>query len=110
EPDAFRTWEIIGGRGLVMLPLCKKLRYLLPPSHPESLCNFAALCQWLASSGGEDAIAVYGDDLEKTAGVGGWDSQNLAQYEELLAWLRDNEWVRPVLLHRWVEEHGADPR
>jgi len=107
EPDAFLPWEIIGGQDLVMFPICKKVRYLIPPGRPESLHKLDALCRWLASSGGNQTIAVYGDDLEKTAGVGGWDSRHLAHYEKFLAWLRENEWVRPVLLHRWAEEHGA---
>src|SRR5947208_11793356 len=104
EPDAFRPWEIIGGRELSLFPISKRLRYLIPPTQPASLDKLHALCRWLAASGGEQRIAVYGDDLEKTAGVGGWDGGHFARYEAFLAWLQNNRWIRPVLLRNWVEE------
>src|SRR5262249_53209840 len=55
--------------------------------------------------GRQNTIAVYGDDLEKTAGVGGWDSSNLERYEEFLRWLASNQWIRPVLIGPWAATH-----
>ncbi len=102
ELDTFMPWEIASGQGLVMLPISKELRYLIPPSRPESFDRLSEIFKWLASSGDESAIAVYGDDLEKAAGVGGWNHRHLERYEQFLSWLSSNRWVTPVLISSWA--------
>ncbi len=107
ELDAFMPWEIAGGQGLVMLPISKELRHLIPSSRPESFNRLSEIFNWLASSGDERAIAVYGDDLEKAAGVGGWDHHHLERYERFLSWLSRNRWVRPILISSWATGRAA---
>lgn len=102
EVDAFMPWEIAGGRGLVMLPISKDLRYLIPPISAESFDKLSGIFKWLAASGEESVIAVYGDDMEKTAGVGGWDGLALERYETFLRWLQSNRWIRPTLINTWA--------
>jgi len=110
EVDAFMPWEIVGGRGLVMLPISKDLRYLIPPIGPESFHRLTEIFNWLASTGDERVLAVYGDDLEKAAGVGGWDCLHLERYERFLRWLLDNRWIKPVLISRWAQNHAVAGR
>ncbi|HWQ33615.1 MAG TPA: phosphotransferase [Blastocatellia bacterium] len=106
EPDAFRAWRISNGNGLVMLPFSRKLRYLIPPSRFDSLRKLSDLLERLAALNDESVIAIYADDLEKAAGVGGWDPEHESRYERLLRWLRDNQWIRPVLLNEWAAGHA----
>jgi starch synthase len=62
---------------LTMLPISAQLRYRIPPSSHADL-------QWIESSA--EGLLVYADDLEKTAGVGGW-ANDIADYERFLKWL-----------------------
>src|SRR3990172_1530773 len=65
EKEALAAWEISDGCGLVMLPISRQLRYSIPPSDHESWQRMYELLGWLATSGDEHTIAVYGDDLER---------------------------------------------
>src|SRR5262249_16318737 len=98
ELDAFQPWQIVEGHGLIMLPISKELRSLIPPASAESSRRLSEIFGWLASSDSEGAIAVYGDDLEKAAGVGGWDHLHSHRYGQFLKWLVRSEWIRPVLI------------
>ncbi len=104
--DAFKHWEITGGDGLVLIPFSKKLRYLVPPTGPEALHKISELLTWLSTTGAEDTIAVYADDLEKAAGVGGWDHAHESRYEHFLQWLSENDCAKPVLISDWAREHA----
>ncbi|GBD14134.1 Alpha-amylase 1 [bacterium HR25] len=100
---------IEGGDGLAALPISGELRYFVPPLNDSRWdCLLEALR--LMAAHGPGSIAVYGDDLEKTAAVGPWgDSpwrpERLRPYEEFLAWLREEPMVQPVLLSPWLAEH-----
>jgi thiamine kinase-like enzyme len=106
EKEAFSTWEIDDGCGLVMLPISRQLRCSIPPSNHESWQRLYELTDWLAHSDAEHTLAVYGDDLERAAGVGGWDSAHSERYEQFLRWLRDNRWIKPVLIDDWASDHS----
>ena len=82
QVEAFKAWRIAGGDGLLMVPFSKKLRYLIPPAGPEALRKIEELLTWPGTK--KDAIAVYADDLEKAAGVGGWDHAHESRYEHFL--------------------------
>ncbi|HKZ78503.1 MAG TPA: phosphotransferase [Pyrinomonadaceae bacterium] len=105
EKEALAAWEISDGCGLVMLPISRQLRYSIPPSDHESWQRMYELLGWLATSGDEHTIAVYGDDLERAAGVGGWEISHSERYEQFLKWLADNRWVKPVLINDWAADH-----
>lgn len=104
--DAFKSWKIADSDGLVLIPFSKRLRYLVPPTGPEALHKIGELLKWLCGTGDDDAIAVYADDLEKAAGVGGWDHAHESRYEHFLQWLAENDWVAPVLINDWAHEHA----
>ncbi|HEX6937765.1 MAG TPA: hypothetical protein VF158_00025 [Longimicrobiales bacterium] len=58
---------------------------------------------------------IFGDDLERTAGVGpwttgGWRPEALAPYRHLLEWLARERSVRPVLLSSWLASHPVRAR
>jgi aminoglycoside phosphotransferase (APT) family kinase protein len=98
--EAYMPWEIAESGGLVLLPISRDLRYTIPPATSADLKRLEEILRWLATSRGQ-SIAVYGDDLEKAAGVGGWDPQHPERYERFLRFLRDQNWVRPVLISDW---------
>ena len=104
--ETFHAWEIAGGNGLVMLPICKRLRYLIPPDGDGDCRGLPEIFEWLASAQDQQSLAVYGDDLEKVAGVGGWDRLHLQRYEKFLGWLKDNSWIHPVLIGGWAAKHS----
>jgi hypothetical protein len=106
ENEAFCSWEIDDGYGLVMLPISRQLRYSIPPSDHESWQRIHELMGWLAHEGDDHAIAVYGDDLERAAGVGGWEISHSERYEQFLKWLADNASIKSVLLNDWARDHA----
>jgi aminoglycoside phosphotransferase (APT) family kinase protein len=101
DPEAYMPWEVAGSGGLVVLPISRDLRYTIPPATGADLERLEEILRWLAASTSPQSIAVYGDDLEKAAGVGGWDPQHPERYERFLRFLRDQKWVRPVLISSW---------
>jgi thiamine kinase-like enzyme len=105
DKEAFSAWEIEDGCGLVMLPISKQLRYSIPPYDHNSWQRLQDLMGWLSTAGDEHTLAVYGDDLERAAGVGGWDISHSERYEHFLKWLVDNPWIRPVLVKDWAKDH-----
>jgi starch synthase len=101
--EACRTYRIVGGRGLTVVPISANLRYWVPPRGPEHWELVEEAVETLAG-GGEDSLLVYADDLEKAAGVGGW-APALEQFEAFLRWLpSQGERLRPVSLDTWLEE------
>ncbi len=105
ENDAFCSWEIEGGNGLVMLPISRQLRYSIPPYDHESWQRMHDLLGWLDREGDDRAIAIYGDDLERAAGVGGWETAHSEHYERFLKWLADNRSIKSVKLDDWAKDH-----
>lgn len=106
ENEAFCSWEIDGGCGLVMLPISRQLRYSIPPYDHESWQRIHELMGWLAHEGDDRSIAVYGDDLERAAGVGGWEISHAERYEQFLKWFSDNTSIKSVLLNDWAADHA----
>ncbi|HEX2050860.1 MAG TPA: hypothetical protein VHJ34_09555 [Actinomycetota bacterium] len=73
-PSPFR----MTGTGLVVLPIAAELRYRVPPRAADEVETLAARL------GGARRVVVYGDDLERVAGVGGWTA-DVADYERFVA-------------------------
>jgi starch synthase len=102
---ACRSYRIAGGRGLVVAPISANLRYWVPPHSDRDLELTARMTEDLRLEGHPDALLVYADDLEKTAGVGGWEPA-LERFEVFLRWLVERrDELRPVLLDEWLDEH-----
>ncbi|HLE64381.1 MAG TPA: phosphotransferase [Pyrinomonadaceae bacterium] len=105
DKEAFSAWEISDGCGLVVLPISRQLRYSIPPADHDSWQNMFGVLSWLANAGDEHCIALYGDDLERAAGVGGWETSHSERYEQFLKWLSENRWINPVLVNEWAANH-----
>ncbi len=101
----FYPCRILQGNGLTALPISYFLRHNIP-FHDQ--VSFRGLGKFFHSlvTGNSNAecslIAIYGDDLEKSAGCCGWAEQGPERYENLLKWLVRNPWVRPVKLNDWA--------
>jgi hypothetical protein len=114
RPELFQVCPIEHGHGLRALPIAYNLRQNIPPADDRQWQRVRGQFRWLAglqglSSG--DPIAIYGDDLEKAAGVGSWDQQAIRHYETLLRWLVENPWVQPVRLsEHCAQSRPAEPR
>jgi thiamine kinase-like enzyme len=106
DKEAFSAWEISDGCGLVVLPISRQLRYSVPPADHNSWQNMFGVLSWLANAGDEHSIALYGDDLERAAGVGGWETSHSERYEQFLKWLSENRWIEPVLINDWAADHS----
>ncbi|HKH12340.1 MAG TPA: glycogen/starch synthase [Rubrobacter sp.] len=83
--ESRRPYRISGGRGLSMAPISADLRYAVPPGSGDQWRRLETILGSFPSEG--DAVLVYADDLERTAGVGGWDPRALRRYEGFLRWL-----------------------
>lgn len=107
DPDSLRPRTVMAdGRPLTMVPICSYLRYLFPPRSARQWDFLHRMLADLAerSSDGEPVLLVYADDMERAAGVGGWEPA-IEDYEHLLAWLATGELVHPVDMDTWLDSH-----
>lgn len=112
DTDALRPRTVTDGeRRLTMVPISAHLRYLFPPrSHEQWEFLRCLLADLAARSTDEDPLLlVYADDMERAAGVGGWEPA-ISQYEDLLRWLSENEDVELVRLDQWLDNRQLDER
>jgi starch synthase len=107
-----RAWRDIGharrmaGCGLTVLPISAHLRYWIPPRVAQ---HWQLLEQIIDGTAERGHVLVYADDLEKTAGVGGWANDVLA-YGEFMAWLSRRPDIRFALLDDWRPERAVSER
>jgi hypothetical protein len=105
DPQLFKAYPMEDGQGLIALPIASNLRQSIPPRQPNHWNNISSQLRFLSGldpdSYDADLIAIYGDDMEKPAGVRPWDSEGPAQFEALLRWVSENPWIRPVKLTEW---------
>ena len=112
DPAQFLPGRISGAPGLVAVPISGNLRYGIPPRSTKAWHLLEGTLA-AAAAAGPGALAVYADDLEKTAAVGPWTSgawerENVHAYEQLLAWLATSGSARPVLLSAFLAEHPPE--
>jgi starch synthase len=104
-----RPWSIEGAAGLVGVPMSGDLRYAIPPRDPGAWKLLHDHLRVTAEAG-PGALAVYADDLEKSAAVGPWTPgrwrrEGIEPYEALLRWLSTTNDVETVLLTPWLRDH-----
>src|SRR3990172_4645683 len=108
QAETYTVYRIAGANGLGIVPISANLRYWIPPRLPDHWRCLEETIEALAQDGGDDKLLVYADDLEKTAGVGGWEPGALERYEAFLRWIISREDVAPVLLSDWLD--GRPPK
>jgi starch synthase len=106
ETASCRICRIADGNGLVVVPMSANLRYWVPPLFPDHWRHLEETVESLAQYGGADTILVYADDMEKTAGVGGWGTDALERYDAFLRWVASRQEVAPVRLTDWLAGHS----
>ena len=96
--------------GLSVIPISAEFRYWIPPRSGDDLNRLQKKITTLLHSNCNNVVLVYADDLEKTAGVGGWQSGSLAQYEAFLKWMTDQQTLEPILLTEWLADLPPPPK
>jgi starch synthase len=91
-----RPW-VMAEQDLVLLPISAPLRYWIPPRRKGHWEELEDLFEHHPS---QERVLVYADDLEKTAGVGGWQN-DLASYDAFLKWLSQAPGISFPLLDEW---------
>lgn len=105
QADLFKPSRIKGAQGLIALPLSTEMRWGLPfrTEYNEAKLDALMANLWKTMSSGQDVIAIYGDDMEKAAGIPPmWDPQSLEHYERFMKWLKRRQDVEPILIGSWL--------
>lgn len=104
--DTYRSYRIARADGLVLVPISAHLRYWVPPASAQALGRLDALVETVGRVELPERLLVYADDLEKTAGVGGWDRRALRRYDRFLRWVRRQPRLLPIHLSTWLDSAG----
>lgn len=108
HPGSLAPYRIAEGHGLVAVPIASHLRYLVPPHDPDHLRLLTDLAED-AQDAPEGSVLVFADDLERVAGVAGWE-QGLERYARFLRWLTRSDVLRPVGLDDWCDRAEPAPQ
>ncbi len=106
DAGSLAPYRITGGDGLIAVPIASHLRYLVPPHDPDHLRLLTELAED-AQSAPEGSLLVFADDLERVAGVAGWE-EGLDRYARFLRWVTESEVLKPVVLDQWCDR--VEPR
>ena len=106
-PELFEPKYILGGKGLIALPLSSEMRLnlLFDTVQNEQSLNAVVTQLYKEVKNGRNVIAIYGDDMEKAAGIPPWNENAIKQYQAFLEWLIRKKEVKPVLLNAWLNSH-----
>lgn len=107
RPESLMPYQIADGGGLVAVPIASHLRYLVPPHDTDHL----RLLNELAEDAGqapEGSLLVFADDLERVAGVAGWEHA-LERYVRFLRWLSRSDTLKAVALDGWCDRVVPEP-
>jgi len=111
DTQLYQACPVADGHGLIALPIATQLRLNIPPGSEDQARNFREHCQWLSTLDGEPSgpgfIAIYGDDMEKSAGLGPWDKNAPGQFEGVLRRMSENPSIRPTRICDW--DHTSSP-
>jgi hypothetical protein len=104
DASLYQLCSVEGGNGLIALPIATELRLNIPPYDERQVTRLREHCCWLTSVNRDCAaplIAIYGDDLEKAAGLGAWDHNGPRQFERVLQWVGETPSLRPIRICDW---------
>jgi len=105
HPELFQSYRIANAHDLRAIPIAQNLRRSIPPRGADDWESLESQLRGLAAldsgDGLDNVLAVYADDMEKAAGVSPWDSRGATQFEDVLLWIAENEWIRPVKITDW---------
>jgi hypothetical protein len=116
DAELFQACTIQDGQGLVALPIATRLRLNIPPGSQRQFDELREHCRWLTalddnSSLFRSPIAIYGDDMEKAAGLGAWSTEGPEQFESVLRWIGEMPSIKPVRISDCtVVGKPAEPR
>lgn len=106
DAQLYAACPVEDGHGLIALPIATELRLNIPPGNADQFTQLRELSQWLSSLDDNlntsAAIAIYGDDMEKSAGLGPWDKNAPAQFEAVLRWIGESADIRPLRICDWA--------
>jgi Glycosyl hydrolase family 57 len=111
-PELFEAHRIEGSRGLIALPLSYDMRLSIPLETEKHGQRLKYLMSQMRQEimNGRDVIAIYGDDMEKVAGIPPWNPLAVQHYRGFLEWLISRQDVTPVLLQSWLADHKIQPQ
>jgi starch synthase len=104
--DAYRPYRISGAKGLTAVPISANVRHWVPPTTLEHWSQLEDTVQSFARDR-DDCLLVYADDLERTAGVGGWEESVIDAYDAFLRWVAERDDVVAVSLSAQLAAHPA---
>lgn len=91
---------------LIALPIASRLRLNIPPCSDAQFNDLREHCRSLAALAGDfcqgAVIALYGDDMEKVAGVGAWDKDGPRQFERVLRWISETPSIQASRIRDWT--------
>jgi starch synthase len=103
--EVCRAYTIEGANGIAVVPISANLRYWIPPASDEQWRSLDEAVERVARRADPTSILAYADDLERTAGVGGWDAAALERYARFLSWVawrRERGEVEAVHVSEWL--------
>ena len=110
QADAHSVFEIAGSTGLTGLPISADVRHWIPPTRLEHWSRLEDMAQIHAGDDAEECLLIYADDLERTAGVGGWEEPLIEAYDAFLRWVAERDDVVAAPLSSQLEARGAPKR
>jgi hypothetical protein len=115
DPQLYQACPIDDGQGLIALPIATALRLNIPPGCNDQFAYLREHCRWFSTldeeSSGPAFLAIYGDDLEKAAGLGPWDKNAPGQFENVLRWMSECPEIRPTRICDWsATSEASHPR
>jgi hypothetical protein len=107
DQQLYHACTIQYGHGLTVLPIASCLRLNIPPGNDNQFDELREHCRWLTTLNTNvfrgPVIAVYGDDMEKAAGVGAWNKAAPEQFERVLRWISETPCILPLRVCDWAQ-------
>jgi hypothetical protein len=105
DAELYQACPVEDGHGLIALPIATQLRLNIPPGSDAQFTHLRDHFQWLSGLEQEPSasafLAIYGDDMEKVAGLGPWDKNAPEQFESVLRWMSENPQIKPTRICDW---------